>query len=930
MSIESRSHQYGNVFGQWQIKHLLGTGSGGKSAVFQLKRKGSDWDEYCALKVISLIEEQGSFEDFSPSRQNEYKVALEACKQAAITEVRLMAQLRGNTNIVDYLDYQFEEWSDETGFGCDLLIRMEFLSGLRAELRRGRLFNAREIVQIGKDIATALVLCHSKNILHRDIKPENIFYNANGNYKLGDFGISRILDAAPDASASTGIGTPEYAAPEQDKGDYKFLVDIYSLGIVLYELANQNRLPFATSVYAHPADITKRMAGTPLPVPTDTSAELAAVILKACAFNPKDRYQSAQELLDALSKINTDSGVLPVQTPIDVIPAERPHIPPVDDDSEKSPYSTIPAAKGSTDAGDYVTVPASSSKGMDPNGYETVPADSSPSEPVEGYLANDSKQLLMCQEAAEQGDADAQYELAKYYQEGYGNLIEVDEHEAFKWFKKAAEQSHVEAIEELAFCYFFGFGVEPSEDQFLFWMLEAAKKGLARAQDSYAIHAGQRITDKEKRTWLKKAADQNYIPAILNLAYHYAHLAKPEYDQAVIWYRKAIALGDTSAMVSLGEIYFDLENNLHDYAKAVELFRQAADQQDDAKWYLGECYYYGLAVKQDDSEAFKWFSKAAQNDNLNAKLSLANCYYYGRGVAIDYEKAYSLFEETKDICTSTEMLAECYYLGRGVNQSYDEAVSLCLSLGSLLIHERAKTILGLCYCKGTGITTNIEKGFKLLESATIVYYTPQERERTSKWINSYHDRPIDPQIRAEAACELGRCFLTGIGTHQDYDKAKLCLECSAQIGYVQAMLLLAQCLKEGFGYFDFSPLHKASLSDDGQALDLINSWIEECQQSKKAEDLHALATYYQLSGNLPSAADYFERAAEMEHAASQYQLGLIYMNGDGRPVDLSIAATWFKRASNHGDAQAEAQLGECLKKMPLFQRMKWKSANRSK
>jgi len=929
VSIESRSHQYGNVFGQWQIKHLLGTGSGGKSAVFQLKRKGSDWDEYCALKVISLIEEQGSFEEFSPSRQNEYKVVLEACKQAAITEVRLMAQLRGNTNIVDYLDYQFEEWSDETGFGCDLLIRMEYLSGLRAELRKGRHFDAREIVQIGKDIATALVLCHSKNILHRDIKPENIFYNANGNYKLGDFGISRILDAAPDASASTGIGTPEYAAPEQDKGVYKFLVDIYSLGIVLYELANQNRLPFAASVYAHPADITKRMVGTPLPVPTDTSPELAAVILKACAFNPKDRYQTAQELLDALTKINTDSEVVPIQNSVNEAPAQKPHIPLVVEDSENKPYSTIPAVKELVKE-DYSTAPASVATNLAPGGYETVFADETIAEHLNERSANDLKQLHMCQEAASQGDADAQYELAGYYQKGFSHLLEANPTEAFNWYKKAAEQGHVEALENLAYCYLFGHGVEENEEQFVFWIYEAAKKGSAKAQHEVGRRSWQGKTEKEKRSWLKKAADQQYLPAILELAYHYAHLDKPELEQAVIWYKKAIALGDTSAMVSLGEIYFDLDNNLHDYSKAFELFRQAADQRDDAKWYLGECYYYGLAVEQDDREAFKWFSAAAEDDNLNAKLSLANCYYYGRGVDIDYDKAYSLFEETKDICTSVEMLAECYYLGRGVTQSFDEAVSLCLSLGSLLIYERAKIILGLCYCKGIGITLNTEKGFKLLESATIISYTPPKRERTSVWVNSYHDRPIDPHIHAEAAYELGRCFFTGIGTHQDYDKAKLCLECSAQIGYVQAMLLLAQCLKEGFGYYDFSSLHEASLSDDGQALDLINTWIAECQQSKKAEDLHALATYYQLSGNLPGAADYFERAAEMEHAASQYQVGMIYMNGSGRPVDLSIAATWLKRASNHGNSQAEAELGECLKKMPLFQKMKWKSANRSK
>lgn len=560
MSIESRSHQYGNVFGQWQIKKMLGSGSGGKSAVFQLKRKGSDWDEYCALKVISLIEEQGSYEDYSPYRQNEYQEALQARKQAAITEVRLMAQLRGNTNIVDYLDYQFEEWSDDSGFGCDLLIRMEFLAGLRSDLRKGRIFDTREIVQIGKDIAAALVLCHSKNILHRDIKPENIFYNANGNYKLGDFGISRIIDSAPDARASTGIGTPEYAAPEQDKGKYNLLVDIYSLGIVLYELANQSRLPFAASSYASPADIAKRMVGTPLPAPCNATAELSAIILKACSFTPSERYQTAQELLDALSKVNTTSETVRdsdriVDTPpiradqlfeakLKAFMTEAAEDTHVVSGAADNPYMTAPAFGNNSAPDGYATVPATNPAGTDHTGYETEPAVESPIEHLDDYSANDLTQLRLCQEAAEQGDAEAQYELACHYKEGFGTLIEANPAEAAKWYQEAAARGHVDAQVELAYCYITGCGVNEDEKQGFFWFLEAAKKGSARAQYEYGRRSRHGMTDKEKRTWLKKAADQDYIPAILELAHYYEQLDKPAYDQVIIWYEKAVALGD--------------------------------------------------------------------------------------------------------------------------------------------------------------------------------------------------------------------------------------------------------------------------------------------------------------------------------------------------------------------------------------------------
>ena len=301
MSIESPSGRYGALFGDWQIRRTLGGGSGGRTAVFELYRNSSGWDEFSALKVVSLIEERGRRESFSLDRRNEYDTAMREHKAKAEQEVRLMEQLRGKTNIVDYLDHKFVSWSDDYGFGMDLLIRMELLKDLRGELRQGRTFREEEIIRIGKDICRALMICHGKGILHRDIKPENIFFNADGDYKLGDFGISRMIGSGP-AMASTGIGTPEYAAPEQSSGRYDKSVDIYSLGLVLYELSNKNRLPFASSSYTRLEEVQLRLQGKPLPKPERVGEQLSGVILKACAFRPEDRFRSAEEMLQALEE----------------------------------------------------------------------------------------------------------------------------------------------------------------------------------------------------------------------------------------------------------------------------------------------------------------------------------------------------------------------------------------------------------------------------------------------------------------------------------------------------------------------------------------------------------------------------------------------------------------------------------------------------
>ena len=254
MSIESRSNQYGTVFEHWQILEAIWQRTDGKTAVFLLKRNDSFRDT-SAMKVISLIEERGRYDDLPAYRKKEYNDALKECMAKATPEVEMMCALRGHTNVVDYMDHKFHNWSDSSGFGCDLLIRMELLEDLRSIIRKGKIFSEKEILRIGRDIATALVLCHSHGIHHRDIKPENIMVNKEGNYKLGDFGISRLLDASPMAMASTGRGTPEYAAPEQFNGHHDTRSDIYSLGLVLYELRNRNKLPFATSSYVRQEDV---------------------------------------------------------------------------------------------------------------------------------------------------------------------------------------------------------------------------------------------------------------------------------------------------------------------------------------------------------------------------------------------------------------------------------------------------------------------------------------------------------------------------------------------------------------------------------------------------------------------------------------------------------------------------------------------------
>lgn len=150
-----------------------------------------------------------------------------------------------------------------------------------------------------------------KKIIHRDIKPQNIFVSPHGVYKLGDFGIAKTMEKT---SSGTKAGTYKYMAPEvYHNHPYGHAADIYSLGIVLYWMLNERRVPFLplppVKINADLEDEAKqrRFRGEPIPPPIHGSPELKQIVLKALSFDPKQRYQSVTDLLADLTALKAES-----------------------------------------------------------------------------------------------------------------------------------------------------------------------------------------------------------------------------------------------------------------------------------------------------------------------------------------------------------------------------------------------------------------------------------------------------------------------------------------------------------------------------------------------------------------------------------------------------------------------------------------------
>ena len=284
-----------------------GIGTGGFSKVYKIRKKDTgDTEEYsAALKIITIPQSPEEYESYAMEGYDEDTITGIFTSQVKriVEEFRLMAQFKGNSNIVSYEDHMIVPHED--GKGWDILIRMELLTSLPKHCNQTGL-SEEETVKLGIDICHALELCQKKNIIHRDIKPQNIFVNEFGDYKLGDFGIAKAMDHTTHA---TKTGTYSYMAPEIYRGEaYGATIDIYSLGLVLYWLLNERRLPFlplppeAPTATQIEESCTRRLSGEALPPPKNGSDELKAIVLKACAYSALDRYTTPTAMRKDLEK----------------------------------------------------------------------------------------------------------------------------------------------------------------------------------------------------------------------------------------------------------------------------------------------------------------------------------------------------------------------------------------------------------------------------------------------------------------------------------------------------------------------------------------------------------------------------------------------------------------------------------------------------
>lgn len=262
------------TFGHCVIRSVLG--QGGMACVYRGYQMNLDRD--VAIKVLPA--HYAADNDFVQRFKN---------------EARAMARL-SHPNIVTVHDAGKEQGR--------LYIVMAYIPNGTLKDRIGRPMDPWDVTRWIHEVASALSYAHERGIVHRDVKPANVLIDDDGHAVLSDFGIVKMLASSSGLTRrGAGVGTPEYMSPEQCRGDYvDARADIYALGVMIYEMLT-GHTPFESDEYTA---LAHAHIYEPVPPPTRLNPRISpavqAVIMKALAKAPSDRFQTATDLALALDQ----------------------------------------------------------------------------------------------------------------------------------------------------------------------------------------------------------------------------------------------------------------------------------------------------------------------------------------------------------------------------------------------------------------------------------------------------------------------------------------------------------------------------------------------------------------------------------------------------------------------------------------------------
>ena len=494
-----------------------------------------------------------------------------------------------------------------------------------------------ESLAIISQAADGLAYAHSMGVIHRDIKPSNLMIAENGVLKIMDFGIARVRGSQRLTRTGSIVGTLSYMAPEQLRGEEgDEACDIYSLAIVLYELltgappfsANSEYDLMQAQINERPARLISRVPGL------DSKVESA--IMRALSKKPNQRFASARAFSDALGAsamrldapkiLHNDTRLIERPAdPIQIAPPRRSVVERLPNIPGLSPELRAVAYGGGIAA--FVAL-----AGVGVFFYRSAPPPATfQTASVPTATVNPSMPKLQTPPVV------------------------------------VAPQPNPGDTATLT---------GPIADT-----VAAANRGDPAAQNLLGVKYAQGEDglprdDVKAVEWYRKAANQNFAKAEVNLGdmyYSGRGGLLQSYLDALSWYLKAAQQDAPDAQYRLGYMYEKGIGTLKDTAKAVQLYRSAAEHgYAEAQNLMGTLYATGSnGVTQDDKQALDWFQKAAGQGFAKAEKNLGDMYFFGHGIDKDYVQARIWYTKAADqkFADAQFRLGFMYEKGMGVDQN---------------------------------------------------------------------------------------------------------------------------------------------------------------------------------------------------------------------------------------------------------------------
>ena len=592
--------------GKYRIERVLGQGGFGNTYL----ARNTVFDVDVAIKEF-FMKDENNRDGSSVTMPNTTKQELfHGQKEKFKKEAKRMFAIN-NEHIISVHDL-FEE--NGTAYYV-----MDYVDGenLAERLKRtSKPMTEAEVNQILPQILDALKTVHDAGIWHLDLKPTNIMVDKTGKVKLIDFGASKQFNTQKGgATTSTAISyTNGYAPREQMEQNLNKIgpwTDIYALGATLYALLSKKKPPL-------PSDIDDDMSADKhlaLPMPPNVSEDMKQFVLWLMQTNRQKRPQTISAVSDRFyNSVQKHTGrAFYGNTPKD------------DESDEGKGEGTILIGINDED-NDILSR-------YDSYIYEDI--------------FKDHHDLLV---SADKGDAQSQFLLGDWFFEHSGK--EEYKKETPRWYEKAVQQGHLEAMYKLALCYECGRGVDKNDSEAITWYSKAAKGGHAKSVNKlfflldgeamfqfgkcYENGIGVAKNYKDAMEWYKKAAKKGFSPARIKVlhSYLYGYMVSKDIKEALKWDEKTgEGLGRTD-LCTIGNAYDKGEGIPENKSKAIEYYRKAANLDNaEAQYKLGEYYEKGIEVAVDKKRAVEWYEKAAAQGNSLAMDSVNRLKHSNKGLS---------------------------------------------------------------------------------------------------------------------------------------------------------------------------------------------------------------------------------------------------------------------------------------------------------